>query len=245
MDHQTGASHRHLSSDNFEVPCNVFHIEDTLTGNGLLFLKLASLPHARPIKSPRDIKVAGSGRRVVFAGPGYPWTVLTNSGRRAGRIATIQDYQRCLRSYKATRDGMFLTNTWGNCSRDSRISAEFLHQEVDVVQVDDGWQRYWPHRTIWNLWSLTTYVDPVRLRMEFLNQTRHADKYAGDPLAPANYPRDTLFAGIMFSRPLGWFENSNLPESYFETIPPLVAAWKKERKAIFSGLLFIVVGDDQ
>jgi alpha-galactosidase len=97
------------------------------------------------------------------------------------------------------------------------------------------WQRYWPHHTLRNLWTLTPYVDPVRLRMEFLNQIRNAEKYKGDPLAPANYPPDTLFAGVMFSSPLGWFEVSNLPENYFDAIPPLVTAWKKERDAIFSG----------
>ncbi|MGB1130023.1 MAG: alpha-galactosidase [Haloferula sp.] len=377
--------------DNFEVPCNVFHVEDPLTGHGLIFLKLAPLPHARPAKSPWDIKVNGGGRRVIFAGPGYPWTVLSYSGRRAGRIAAMQDYQRCLRSYQPDRDGMFLSNTWGDRSRDSRISAEFLAKEVeagarlgvDVVQVDDGWQkgktgnsafgkgawgnfrsadpefwkphperfpnglkplveaarakdmkfglwfgpdaendmanwekdadmllqafdkegveyvkidavemksraaeanlkkfyhkvlietdgrvvfdadataglrpgyygtnnvgpiflenrytdwkRYWPHHTMRNLWTLSPHVDPVRLRMEFLNQVRNAEKYDGDPLAPSAYPPDTLFAGVMFSSPLGWFEVSNLPENYFASIPPLVEAWKKERNAIFSG----------
>lgn len=97
------------------------------------------------------------------------------------------------------------------------------------------WKRYWPHHTLRNLWTLGAYVDPVRLRMEFLNQVRNADKYGDDPLAPAQYPPDTLFASVMFSSPLGWFETSNLPENYFETIPPLVEAWKKEREAIFKG----------
>lgn len=379
-------------NDNFEVPCNVFHVEDSLTGSGLIFLKLAPLPHARPVKSPWDIRVAGAGRRITFAGPGYPWTVVSYSGGSAGRIAAMQDFQRCLRAYEPQRDGMFLSNTWGDRSRDSRVNVEFLLKEVeagarlgvDVVQVDDGWQAgksgnsafgkgawgnfrsanpefwkphperfpnglkplvdaarekgmkfglwfgpdaendmenwehdaevllgafekegveyvkidavemkspaaeenlhkfygkvlketdgrvvfdadataglrpgyygtnnvgpiflenrytdwrtYWPHHTLRNLWTLGPYVDPVRLRMEFLNNAHNADKYEkGDPLAPAQYPPDTLFATVMFASPLGWFEVSSLPENYFETIPPLVAAWKKEREAIFSG----------
>jgi alpha-galactosidase len=377
--------------DNFEVACNVFHLENPLNGNGLIFLKVGPLPHARPVKSPWDIRVAGEGRRLTFAGQGYPWTIVPYQQGRAGRIAAIQNFQRCLRQYQPQRDGMFLSNTWGDRNRDSRISAEFLLKEVeagarlgvDVVQVDDGWQkgqtgnsafgkgawgnfrsadpefwkphperfpnglkplveaakqkgmkfglwfgpdaendmanwekdadmllsafdkegveyvkidavemksavaeinldrfynkvlektqgrvvfdadataglrpgyfgsihvgpiflenrytdwkRYWPHHTMRNLWTLGSYVDPVRLRMEFLNQSRHADKYQADPLAPANYPPDTLFASVMFSSPLGWFEVSNLPENYFKTIPDLVAAWKKEREAIFSG----------
>jgi len=64
---------------------------------------------------------------------------------------------------------------------------------------------------------------------------RNAEKYGDDPLAPAQYPPDTLFASVMFASPLGWFETSNLPGNYFETIPTLVEAWKKEREAIFKG----------
>lgn len=119
-----------------------------LTRRGLIFLKLAPLPHARPVKSPWDVRVAEAGRRVTFAGQGYPWTIITYSGGRAGRIAAMQDYQRCLRSYEPKRDGMFLSNTWGDRSRDSRVNEKFLLKEVeagaklgvDVVQVDDGWQ---------------------------------------------------------------------------------------------------------
>ena len=382
--------------DNFEVSGNLLIVENPLTRDGLIFLKLAPLPHARPVKSPFDFKVAGSGRRLTFAGPGYPWTVLTYSGGTSGRIAALQDYQRCLRTYKPQRDGLFLSNTWGDRSRDSRISAAFLEKEmaagarlgVDVIQVDDGWQKgksgnsafgkgawgnfrsadpefwkphpkrfpnglkplveaarekgmkfglwfgpdaendmanwekdaevllqafdkegvayvkidavemksrtaeanlakfydkvlrqtegrvvfdadataglrpgyfgslnvgpiflenrytdwhkYWPHHTLRNLWTLMPHVDPLRLRMEFLNQSRHREKYRNDPLAPAAYPPDTLFASVMFANPLGWFEVSNLPESYFQKIPPLVRAWKQEREAIFSGHLIPV-----
>ncbi|MFN9821500.1 MAG: alpha-galactosidase [Akkermansiaceae bacterium] len=378
-------------NDNFEVACNMFHVENPMNGNGLIFLKVGPLPHARPVKSPWDIRVAGEGRRLTFVGSGYPWTVVPYQEGRAGRIAAMQNFQRCLRQYQPQRDGMFLSNTWGDRNRDSRISEEFLLKEVeavsrlgvDVVQVDDGWQkgktgnsafgkgawgnfrsadpefwkphperfpnglkplvdaakqkgmkfglwfgpdaendmanwekdadmllsafdkegveyvkidavemtspaaevnldkfynkvlektqgrvvfdadataglrpgyfgsihvgpiflenrytdwkRYWPHHTLRNLWTLGEYVDPVRLRMDFLNQTRHADKYKDDPLAPANYPPDTLFASVMFASPLGWFEVSNLPDEYFKSIPNLVSVWKKEREAIFSG----------
>lgn len=375
----------------FEVRCNVFHIEDNLTKNGLIFLKLAPLPHARPVPSPYDVKVFAGGRRVAFAGHGYTWTIIPYQGGRAGRIAATQRYQRALREYEPERDGMLLSNTWGDRSRDARVSEDFLMKEieagarfgVDVVQVDDGWQygksgnsafgrgawedfrsanpdfwephperfpnglkplveaaaakgmkfglwfgpsaenematweadadllidyykndginyvkvdavrmetrlaeqnlekmyqkvldasdgelvfdpdatagerptyfgsvqagpvfvenrytdwgNYWPHRTLRNLWSLGQYLDPVRMRMEFLNNTRNTEKYGDDPLAPARYAPDTLFATVMFSSPLAWFEVSSLPESYFEQAAPLIHTWKQEREAIFSG----------
>jgi len=316
---------------------------------------------------------------------------LAYTGGRPGRIAALQDYQRCLRTFDPARDARFLSNTWGDRSKDSRVNESFLRQEieagsrlgVDVVQVDDGWQKgqsgnsafgkgawgrfyaadpefwsphperfpnglkplvdaaaakgmkfglwfgpdsenemehwerdadlligccrkegvqyikidavemaapkaeanlrrfynkilhdseggvvfdqdvtaglrpgyfgcvnagpvfvenrytdwqtYWPHLTLRNLWQLAGSVDPLRLRMEFLNNQRNTKLYKDDPLAPARYSPDALFATVMFSNPLGWFEVSNLPKEYFDKVPALVASWKKEREAIFSG----------
>lgn len=375
----------------FDVSGNLFHIENPVTGDGLVFLKLAPLPHARPVKNAWDARVLGQGRRVIFAGHGYASVVLSYTDGRPGRIAALQDYQRCIRMFDANRDARFLSNTWGDRSADARVSETFLRKEieagsrlgVEVVQVDDGWQkgmsgnsafgkgawgefyaadpefwsphpkrfpnglkplveaaeakgmkfglwfgpdaenemmhwerdadlligcslkerieyvkidavematpkaeenlrkfydkilrasdgrvvfdpdataglrptyfgspnvgpifvenrysdwhRYWPHLTLRNLWKLADHVDPLRLRMEFLNNQRNTKLYKDDPLAPALYAPDTLFASVMFSNPLGWFEISNLPKEYFEKVPPLVAIWKKEREAIFSG----------
>ena len=84
--------------DGFDVSGNLFGIEDPLTGDGLVFLKLSPLPHARPVKNPWDARVAGGNRRVLFAGHGYPSVLLAYSGGRPGRIAALQDYQRCLRT---------------------------------------------------------------------------------------------------------------------------------------------------
>ncbi|MBT8038227.1 MAG: alpha-galactosidase [Verrucomicrobiae bacterium] len=382
----------------FDVSGNLFHVENPVTGEGLVFLKLAPLPHARPVKNAWDARVLGQGRRVIFAGHGYASVVLSYTGGRPGRIAALQDYQRCIRTFDAKRDARFLSNTWGDRSADARVSEDFLMKEieagsrlgVDVVQVDDGWQKgmsgnsafgkgawgefyaadpefwsphpkrfpnglkplveaaeakgmkfglwfgpdsekemkhwerdadllidcslkegieyikidavemptrkaeenlrkfydkilrasdgrvvfdpdataglrpsyfgspnvgpifvenrysdwhkYWPHLTLRNLWMLADHVDPLRLRMEFLNNQRNTKLYKDDPLAPALYAPDTLFASIMFSNPLGWFEISNLPQEYFEKLPPLVAAWKNEREAIFSGHI-IPIGD--
>ena len=61
----------------------------------------------------------------------------------------MQTYQRQLRAYEAPHDGMFLSNTWGDRSRDARLNQEFMLKEiaagarlgVDVVQIDDGWQK--------------------------------------------------------------------------------------------------------
>jgi len=377
--------------EHLKFSCNVAFVESTLTQRGLLFLKLAPLPHARPVKTDYDVSYSTGDRRFTALGHGYPTVVLSYSGGRTGRITAMMDYQRSLRQYDPLRDGTFLSNTWGDRSQDSRISEAFLMKEieagarlgVDVVQVDDGWQkgmsgnsafgkgawgdfykadpdfwlphperfphglknvvdgteekgmkfglwfgpdstddmkhwerdanvllkhyredkinyfkidavevrtrqaeenlhrfydkvqqeskgevvfdadatagirptyfgtlnvgpvflenrytdfhRYYPHHTLRNVWELAAYVDPVRLRMEFLNVTRNQEKYRNDPLAPALYSPDTLFASVMFTCPLGWFEVSNLPQSYFDKVSPLVKVWKQHRESIFHG----------
>ena len=380
----------------FQLQGNVFYLENALNGTGLIFLKQAPLPHARPLKNAADAIVTPARRQIRFSGQGYPFVLLAYSGGAFGRVTAIQNWQRQLRAYVPERDGLFLSNTWGDRSRDARINADFILKEVaagarlgvDVVQVDDGWQkgrtsnsaraagkgvwsgywaadpnfwqpdpvrfpnglspvvraaqtngiqfglwfgpdssqqvanwqrdadrllelhqkdginyfkidsikaftplaeqnlgrfldqvlagsdgkivfdldvtaeirpgyfgqpqvgpifvenrytdfhRYWPHQTLRNLWKLAHYVDPLRLRMEVLNNRRNGDKYPQDPLAPAAYRADTLFAIAMCANPLGWFEVSNLPQGYREEITPLVAAWKRERTRMYADTLF-------
>ena len=102
------------------------------------------------------------------------------------------------------------------------------------------WHRYWPHHTLRNLWQLSHWIDPCRLRMEFLNNTRNADKYADDPLAPSLYDPTTLFATVMFANPLGWFEVSNLTNSWLESAAGLVRIWREHRTRIFAGTILPV-----
>lgn len=389
----------HPSDTDLALDGNLFFVEDPLTQSGLVFLKHAPLPHARPVKKSPDLHANGNENEIRFcgngAGPeggeGYRFVTLSYHGGAAGRVATLQEYQRQLRVFQPERDGLFLSNTWGDRSRDSRINEPFMRREVeagarlgvDVVQIDDGWQagrtsnsaqsggvwegfwsanarfwephperfpnglvpildaareqgmqfglwfapdsnddfahwkqdaerlltlyrtlgihyfkidgvqmrskqgernlhrffarvleeskgavvfdldvtastrpgyfslmqtgpifvenrytdwrRYFPHQTLRNLWKLAHYLDPVRLRMEFLNNTRNGEKYGEDPLAPSHYRPDYLFATVMFASPLGWFEVSNLPEEYFGEAAPLVQVWKEHRTAIFGG----------
>ncbi len=381
-----------LNERNLELSGNLFALENPITGEGLVFVKFAPLPHSRPQKSAFDCEVNATERQVCFAGQGYPVVLLAYSGGSAGRTAVLQDFQRQLRRYQPGRDGLFLSNTWGDRSRDARVTEDFMLKEiqagaqlgVDVMQIDDGWQNgrtansanptngawesfwsanadfwqpnsqrfphglipmadavrahgmklglwfgpdstggctnwhrdadrlldlhrndcvnyfkldsvkltstkalknfqnmvdrlltesggditldldvtagtragyfgvpecgpifvenrytdwqnYWPHLTLRNLWKLSHYVDPVRLRMEFLNNSRNTTLYGDDPLAPARYSPDTLFATVMFASPLGWFEVSNLPEHYQKSVAELVSVWKREREQLFSG----------
>lgn len=396
----------HTSEKPLTLRGNLFIIENTLTRAGLIFLKLAPLPPARPVKSAYDLRFDGPQNSFGFWGHGNdyttdraesaPFVILSYSNGQAGRTEVLQNYQRQYRSYEPGRDGLFLSNTWGDRSRDGRITQNFIEQEivaaaglgVDVLQIDDGWQtgatlnsvekkgvwqgfreydanfwqpnaqrfpaglvslvnqakskgmkfglwfgadsaddfanwkrdadallglyrdfgvnffkidaivmtsktgehnlrgffrrvldesqgevvleldvtadirpgyfgmihsgpiyvenrytdwhNYWPHQTLRNLWKLAHYVDPLRLRMEFLNNDRNQALYEDDPLAPIAYHPAYLFATTMFANPLGFFEISNLPTAYIEEVGRLVKIWKEHRSAIYQGRTFPV-----
>ena len=392
----------HPSETPLVLPGNLFWLEDTLHQNGLIFLQAAPLPASRPqpvrlTRSGDDITLSPSHFSFAIRGHGYETVIIPYSGGKWGRIAALQTYQKQIRPFAAGRDGLFLSNTWGDRNRDARINHDFLIKEiqaasrlgVDVLQIDDGWQKgttansvdahakggvwegfhkydgafwdvnpirfpqglapliheareknlrfglwfapdsaddfanfekdadtilrlyhefgvdhikidgvklrskqgeknlraffdrvlretngnlvfdgdvtaetrpgyfgmmdigplfvenrytdwhgYWPHHTLRNLWALAHYVDPSRLRMEFLNNARNSQKYADDPLAPHTYRPDYLFATVLFAAPLGWFEVSELPDTYFETAAPLIGMWKQHRNALHEGIIF-------
>lgn len=104
------------------------------------------------------------------------------------------------------------------------------------------WGRYWPHATLRAAWQLSHWVDPLRLRLEWLNNARHGDKYLNDPLAPREWQPDALFATVMFCSPLGWFEVQNLPPEYFESAAPLIATWKEHRARLHAGTILPIGG---
>lgn len=397
-----------------ELQGNLFVLENTLTGQGIIFLKEAPEPEMRPVHTAFDLWFSGSsmivpeksdtslstsyklaffGNGIAGTGRGYAHTLLTYHGGTWGRTSALQQFQRQLRMYNPDRDGLLLSNTWGDRSYEGKLNEEFIRREidagkalgVDVVQIDGGWQlgqtaglsksggvwegywasnahfwdanparfpngfrgladyahardmklglwfapdsshdfanwerdanlllrwhnedsldafkldsvkirskagernyyalldrvtdqshgkilldldvtaetrqgyfgaigagplfienrytdmhRYWPHQTLRNLWKLAQYVDPIRLRMEFLNSERNIRLYPNDPLAPQHYRADTLFATVMFSSPLAWLETSELSPTYLATAAPLIARWKTERASIDQGTI--------
>lgn len=385
----------------FDVAAPAIFWEDSLTGRGRAYFRPAPLPHARPVKDP-DFHVHPVRGITVLSGEGTCVEVAYEGGR-SGRVRAATEFQRRLRPYVPGRDGLFVSNTWGDGNRDACINESFLLREVsagaelgiDVIQIDDGWQKgrsansaalkagekgrwgswwdlegfwdvdpvrfpnglepvvaaargkglkfglwfgpdstdeakywekdaefllslhrdlgidyfkldsmksltplalerqaklmdrlmtgsdaritvdldvtagvrpgyygfpaigpvfvenryiranegrlWWPHLTLRNLWSLAGVVDPARLRMEVLNPRRGAEFYPeGDPLAPARWPEDAIFAISMFSSPLGWFEIQNLHPGTVAAWRPLIARWKEERDAVHAGYVYPV-----
>jgi alpha-galactosidase len=137
------------------IESNVLSCEDMSSAAGLQFIRLAPMPLSRPVKAPdfivtgRDSNTDRARGSVSPVANGYPVAELAYSGGNFGRILQAQRFQRALRSYRKTRDGIFLSNTWGGGNSDRRIREDFLLREVeagarlgvDVIQIDDGWQK--------------------------------------------------------------------------------------------------------
>ncbi len=130
------------------LAANVLDAQDVLTGDGVVFVRLAPLPPSRP-QAVDDFLFSGTPYGVMSIANGYGVGEIVYSGGDAGRTRALQRFQRALRTYRPGRDGVFLSNTWGDGNRDSRINEAFLMREVatggelgvDVIQIDDGWQR--------------------------------------------------------------------------------------------------------
>ncbi|MEM6552401.1 MAG: hypothetical protein AAF750_09795 [Planctomycetota bacterium] len=393
---------------------SIFVIEETANSRGTIFVRRSPMPESRPLPADSDLKVQKRGDelnvtlyRAAHESANDLWAVLPYEGGDFGRTRALQAWQRSLRPDSPVyRTRRFVINTWGDRSRDARITESFVLREIqaaqtidaDAVRIDDGWQaglsgnsafagemktrgltgfwsvsdrfwevhperfpnglrpvldrakaagieiglwyapdsddelvnwekdaeqilrlhrtygvrffkidglnvvsrlaqqridqllarvkdesdgnillmlditghhkrpgflgaigsgnlfvqnrytdwgNYWPHRTLRSLWRLSHWVDPSRLRFEFLNNTRNTEheSYAGHPLAPANYRSDYLFASVMMSNPLGWFEASNLPDNFRDRLTPLVQAWRQHRDTL-AGCTIMPVGQE-
>ena len=131
----------------FSVSASLLDCRDIVSGEGVVFVRIAPMPLSRPGKV-EDFIIDGTARRIAPLANGYPLAELVYRGGEAGRQRALVAFQRSLRPYRPGRDGVLLSNTWGAGNGDSRICQDFLLKEieagakmgVDVIQIDDGWQ---------------------------------------------------------------------------------------------------------
>ncbi len=132
----------------YSLATTCLDMQDVLCGDGLVFVRIAPMPVSRP-HPVDDFIVSGASKGVALLANGYPLAELAYTGGAAGCRRALVAFQRSIRPYRPGRDGLLLSNTWGAGNRDSRICQDFLLKEieagarmgVDVIQIDDGWQR--------------------------------------------------------------------------------------------------------
>lgn len=144
-----------------------------------------------------------------------------------------------------------LRESGGEVLFDLDITAEvrpgyFGAMDVGQLYVENrytDWHRWWPHAGLRTLWTLSWYVAPQRVRMEFLNPLRCAEKYGADPLAPACWPPASILASVLPAAPLAFFETSRLPEQVAAAWRPLIALWRQHRAELHGGTVLPIGGE--
>ncbi|MGD7787648.1 hypothetical protein ACQCX2_04930 [Propionibacteriaceae bacterium Y1700] len=142
----------HPSERRIETYGNLTHLEHRPSGCGLAMLKIAPGPEHRFVQAHPDLVLTGD--QLIMHGhggmpAGYRQWLVAYHGGTAQRTAAVQRLQLHLRTHVPGRDGLLVSNTWGDRSQDSRMNEKFLLAEVaaaqqlgvDVVQLDDGWQK--------------------------------------------------------------------------------------------------------
>lgn len=133
----------------FELTGNVVDEQDVVSGTGTVYLRLAPLPGSRNWEGP-DFKVKPDATPAIEVIARDCRTLkIPYAGGEIGRRAALMQAQRALRPFVPGRDGLFLSNTWGDRNRDARLCEPFMMKEieagaklgVDVIQIDDGWQK--------------------------------------------------------------------------------------------------------
>lgn len=129
------------------------------------------------------------------------------------------------------RPGYFYLQEYGNI---------FLENRYTRVKGNPS-NKYYPFKTLRNLWQLASYVLPQKLQVEFLNIDLNRQNYAqGHELAPENYPWEYVFAITFFANPLLWGEPSGFSDEAVARIRPLIDLHKAHREDIFSCNIFSI-----
>jgi len=126
------------------------------------------------------------------------------------------------------RGGYHYFNEYGNLFVENRFT---------------DWHDYFPYTTLRNIWMLSKYVPAQNLQIEFLNNTRNPEKYAGDPFAPDNYSFDYVFATALAAQPLAWFEASGLSPDQLTTGSQVVQKYRRIMTDFQKGHIF-PIGDE-
>lgn len=127
------------------------------------------------------------------------------------------------------RPGYFYLLEYGNI---------FLENRYTDIKNDFSEKKYYPFKTLRNLWQLSKYVLPQKLQIEVLNISLNRDKYSEkDILAPYNYSWEYCFSISFFSNPLFWGEISKFPKEALKSLKPLINLHKKYRNEFFSSYI--------
>ena len=140
---------------------NLLTLKNTLGDTGLLVIKEGATSAGHLNDTGVDFDFHGSTVRVIGSGvcgddliigepvTSYGATVGVYNGDRYEQYKLLQNYHRTMKRHRPEKDSYLLSNTWGDRSRDGRVTETFLMHEldaaarlgIDILQIDDGWQK--------------------------------------------------------------------------------------------------------
>ena len=143
-----------------ELTGNLLLTECLLHRHGLFLLKEApcsdvqlAWPGADFISERGEIKIIGIGIDPQHLSetewtPGYASVIGVSAGSGNDPALALRQYQNIIRPHRGERDNTIVLNTWGDRSRDTRLSETFTVAEISAaaalgvthLQLDDGWQ---------------------------------------------------------------------------------------------------------
>ncbi len=127
---------------------------------------------------------------------------------------------------------------WFNMDITAQVRLGHLYQkEYGSLFIENRYTdsaNYYPHYTLKNVWELSKYIPVGKCQFELLNVRRNDGLYNGrygepDPLRPALWPADTVFACAMTACPLFWMELSHLAEEDIALLAGIVRVYKRHR----------------
>lgn len=124
---------------------NMFLFEDPVQDTGLLLVKHSPCPDSAVRRAPEgDLHLDYYGK-VILRGCGY------GAAYGVGAPAELFDLYKQLYGSLCSKPevNFIMSNTWGDRSRDAAMKEDFVlrelecahHLGVDIVQLDDGWQK--------------------------------------------------------------------------------------------------------
>lgn len=142
------------------LTASILHLSRRSDDQGLFILKEAPLgadqiawPGADFALRTGEVQALASGLEPSWQdaegwSEAYPITVGLGGNSAQDMRTALRAHMETIRKSDAARDSMIMANTWGDRSRDARMSAAFIENEFDraaemgitVLQLDDGWQ---------------------------------------------------------------------------------------------------------
>ncbi|MCL3780870.1 alpha-galactosidase [Prolixibacteraceae bacterium JC049] len=175
-----------FSYSNIDLKGNILTIKDRQDNHGLFVYKKSPLEEAYHNYPGADFNIRGSKVNILGVGvtasllsserwtKGYDVAIgMANSDKELDILTALRQTQMAERNYTPEVNDMVLMNTWGDRSKDGRMSEKFIMNELDKCkelgvthfQLDDGWQAGLSHNSAfkgknkaWAKWKVADWM---------------------------------------------------------------------------------------